>query len=317
MATLGQPLFSQPRVIVRDYRGTPLADRTVVVWSSNVPNIFVSSQPHVGFSAQDTADVGKLTHYVRGQDIALLSGNRAVTDADGVATWEALTIEAASSRFVYLNFYCDGVIASWNNPDLRPPISGQLLPPPAFVPPIYALSLVDEMYQLPSRTPPPDASGSGEEGAVAVARHAAHVQPRHHHDRPRGRPLDETIRVRVGRLHPAPLSRSRRTLLALMHTASGYVLPNLFRPDNSLLRSANRRAFSPRSSASQTPSPLRPMPTAWPLSRGSVSAWRAARTPRARRRGTRRPPTIGSPSARPAPAASAQSVGAPSHAPSR
>ena len=108
----------------------------VVVWSSNVPNIFVSSQPHVGFSAQDTAAVGKLTHYVRGQDIALLSGNRAVTDADGVATWEALTIEAASSRFVYLNFYCDGVIASWNNPDLRPPISGQLLPPPAFVPPL-------------------------------------------------------------------------------------------------------------------------------------------------------------------------------------
>ena len=241
VATLGQPLSSQPRVIVRDYRGTPLADRTVVVWSSNVPNIFVSSQPHVGFSAQDTAAVGKLTHYVRGQDIALLSGNRAVTDADGVATWEALTIEAASSRFVYLNFYCDGVIASWNNPDLRPPISGQLLPPPAFVPPIYALSLVDEMYQLPS-APPPDASGSG--GGVGV--------PSLSLDTPltcspgttttvlEGDPLDETIRVRVGRsASGAFVPEQGVTLLALMHTASGYVLPNLFRPDNSLLRSAN------------------------------------------------------------------------------
>lgn len=252
VADLGQPLPAQPQVLVTDYTGTPLANRTVIVWSSNVPNIFVSDKQHVGFSGQDTAAIGKLTYYIRGQSIALLSNTRAVTNAQGLATWEGLTIEAASSRYVYLNFYCDGVLASWNDPGLEPPISGQLLTPPVFIAPIYVRSPVDRIYQLPSG--PPHSASLGASGGMGAPTVALPL------DTPldcatggsttviEGDPLAETIRVRVGTMNAsgAFVPQEGVTLLALMHTASGYVLPNLFSPDNSLLRTADPpRALAP------------------------------------------------------------------------
>ena len=99
VAQPGVPIPTQPSVKVVDANGAPLANRTVVVWSSEVPNIFRADSPQrTGFTGQDVSDEGKLKAYIRGQSIALLKGTRAVTDGDGIATWSDLTITAASSR---------------------------------------------------------------------------------------------------------------------------------------------------------------------------------------------------------------------------
>lgn len=110
-ATIGVPLAPQPRVRVSDATGKPLANRTVVVWASSVANIYradAGNSSRGGFFGQDVSDDGKQTYYIRGQNLALLSGTRAVTDADGYAEWDALTVTAASTQIAWLNFYCDG-----------------------------------------------------------------------------------------------------------------------------------------------------------------------------------------------------------------
>ena len=77
--------------------------------------------------------IGRATHHIRGQSIALLSGVRAVTDGDGIARWSDLTVSAASTRYIHLNFFCEGILASWQDPTLKPPAAGEMPQPVSYV----------------------------------------------------------------------------------------------------------------------------------------------------------------------------------------
>ena len=59
-------------------------------------------------------------HHPRGQNYALLSGDVSLpSDENGIAVFTDVTLVASSSKYLYLMFYCDGAVASWNSPLLR------------------------------------------------------------------------------------------------------------------------------------------------------------------------------------------------------
>ena len=95
--TPGVPFALQPTAFVLDTQFSPSANRTVTIFASEFPNFFRPWE-----TGGKTA-----THHLRGQNYALLDGVTAITDANGVATWERLTLIASSSKFLYLFFYCD------------------------------------------------------------------------------------------------------------------------------------------------------------------------------------------------------------------
>ena len=66
-----------------------------------------------------------------------------------MAYWHDLTVLASSSKFVYIYFYCEGTVVSWNNPLLRPPSGATMPAPPLYNSPIFVNSPVRSIYQLP------------------------------------------------------------------------------------------------------------------------------------------------------------------------
>ena len=117
--TPGEPFAAQPSVLLLDAAGRPVANATAVAFATEHLNFF---QEWVSEAAKTSRSDGAQLHHTRGQNYALLEGVvSSVTGPDGVASWSNLTLTAASSRFLYLMFFCDGAVASWNDPELVAP----------------------------------------------------------------------------------------------------------------------------------------------------------------------------------------------------
>jgi hypothetical protein len=227
---IGARIDPQPEVRVVDAAGQPLVGRTVVAFSSQVANIYRAAVvPQADIGGVDFSSSGKVGFYARGQNYALLSGARAETGSDGVARFANLTVTAASSRFVYLNFYCEGSLASWSDPTMRPPAAGEPIKPPMAVLPSFVHSRINSLVQLASV--PADYNASTDaplDSATPITCPASAVSI------VEGEVLDETIRVRVGAVDAtkgAFIPLPNVTVFALMHTAANFTFPLLFRPD--------------------------------------------------------------------------------------
>lgn len=254
-AQVGVPLPVQPVVQVVDSEGRGLANRTVVVWSSTVPNIYREwFEMPTTFPGVDFAALGKTTHHMRGQSIALLEGETAVTDADGVAHFTSLTITASSSRFGYLNFYCEGRMASWNDPYLLEPTSGSLAAPQQLVSAIFISSSVTQINTLAPGPAGTNASVFGDDLTEATCPEAPIRVVE-------GEAMNQTMRVRIGRLGGTdgatfvPVVGER--VIAVMHTAAGVILPLMFETDMDNLARETNRTLPPRkrlTNAISTPS---------------------------------------------------------------
>lgn len=268
--SIGELITPQPQVKVVSPEGLPLAGRTVVAFSSQVFNIYRgASITQNTFGGADFSTNGKVAYYARGQNFALLRGTRAVTDNDGVARFTNLTVTGASSRFVYLNFYCDGALASWSDPTMRPTAAGDLIKPRTAVLPSFVDSPINSVMQLASL---PSSFNSSSDPPLDST--TAVVCPANPKVIVEGESFDETIRVRVGSVHagsgaftPLPnvtvfgaypvmlacsamhhlpslleclrpyysftltLPVSTVPAAAVMHTSANFTLPLLFQPD--------------------------------------------------------------------------------------
>ena len=107
----------------------------------------VSLYPHrILHSPEESRSDGVALHHVRGQSYALLDNVvSSTTGADGIATWDSLTLTASSSKFLYIMFYSEGTVASWNDPELRQPLPGKLARPSRYTSPIYIQSTVAQV----------------------------------------------------------------------------------------------------------------------------------------------------------------------------
>lgn len=130
----GVVFHTQPRLRVLSEDGTPLAALTVIAFAWHTPYFFnVSCMAVPGVPCSNT-----LSHHMRGQNYAQFEPSTAsvITDTEGVASFTNLTVRSASSKYLYVFFYCGGVVAPWNDPSLQP--KPPFLPrPPKYVRPIY------------------------------------------------------------------------------------------------------------------------------------------------------------------------------------
>ena len=154
-----------------------------------------------------------------------------------MARWQNLTVMAASSKFVYIYFYCEGTVASWNNPLLQPPSGATMPAPPMYTSPIFVNSPVRSIFTLPWNDTSLEAATCPEEAACDDGSSPGDcLQARLLEGRAlsvvEGETLPET-RVRVGYTAPngsfVPLRNV--TVLAVLHTASGIQRPLLYEPD--------------------------------------------------------------------------------------
>ena len=253
--TPGIPFSKQPSVLVTDLSYRPVANATVTVFASEYLNFF---QEWVPEAAKTDRSDGTALHHARGQNYALLSGaTSALTGADGIATWTDLTLLASSSKYLYLMFYCEGAVASWNDPAMSPPVPGRLPRPPRYVSPIYVDSPIAAVQYLDptssSSLSPVDCSGDYElpivvEGElIAGSSGGALAAPRVRVLDASGAPLagvqvianraryDTLISPYLGFASPSPhpiSPVSPSQVMAVVHTAGSQQLPNLGRPEN-------------------------------------------------------------------------------------
>ena len=262
------------------------------VFTSAVPNFFSD------FAHADASTPAALTKsletksYLRGQNYHLLGGVTSLpTDSEGHASWSNLTLLASSSKFLYLYFYCEGVVLSWNDPFQRPVRAAAFVRPPRFVRPIYVFSSVRRLKQLESTPaesglestpPPPPANGVPfaeassatasvvdpivcPEDAVVCAEEETELECAERRAAAirtvvEGDPLNETLRVQLlgghgGREYPIVGER----VLAVVEQAMGRGLPLLLRPDMKRLweyqASSSTLTFNPDPDPDSDPDP--------------------------------------------------------------
>ena len=123
--------------------------------------------------------------------------------------------------------------ASWSDPDLHPPAAGALRTPLTYVAPTYLVSPVTAAHQLATTATGGDAGGGT--GPLAPLT----CDDSHPTVVSEGVPINGTVRVRVGRVDKpsgAFVALPGVVVLAVMHTAAGFVLPKLFHPELSAVR---------------------------------------------------------------------------------
>jgi hypothetical protein len=124
----GQPFPMTPRARVTDARGFPLSGKKVVVFLNE----------HYDFYRPwKRQGEGYAEHHLRGQNYGLLSHASVVSDSNGEVSFSDIRVVAAASKFLFFFFYCDGIVSSWNYPEMAPPSEGQPIRPPAYIPPVY------------------------------------------------------------------------------------------------------------------------------------------------------------------------------------
>ena len=259
----------QPKVRVLDGDGAPLAERMVTIFVSEAPNFFTPFYDVDASTPQTTINSLEVKAYLRGQNYHLISGAVSTrTDANGFASWSNLTLVASSSKFLYLYFYCEGLVHSWNDPFQGPVRASAFARPPRFVKPIYVLSPIRKIKQLESlpsdvevSPPPPPSAPPGQYSAsqafafdpivcpedsivcaddeteIACELRRASVIP----TVVEGEPMNETFRVQLlGRYRGAdgagydfPVVGEKA--IAVIQEAGGKVFPLLLRPDMSKL----------------------------------------------------------------------------------
>ena len=137
----GWPTWAQPEVLVLSDEWMPLAGKKVTIFSWPWPEF----------------ETTEAKHHIVGQHLALLEGNTAISDAEGIASFSSLHITTATSPFTYLMLYCEGVVVSWNSESITGERPIQDAPAAkAYVPPILI---------APSK---PDATGRQEEWEVLI-----------------------------------------------------------------------------------------------------------------------------------------------------
>lgn len=122
----GWPTWAQPKVLVLSDEWIPLPGKKVVIFSWPWPEFEMTESG---------------THHITGQQLALLQNNTAISDNNGIASFTALQITAATAPFTYLMLYCEGVVVSLNSES----ITGERAEPSApaakaYVPPILIAS---------------------------------------------------------------------------------------------------------------------------------------------------------------------------------
>ena len=148
-----------PAVYVMDVLGNPLRNRTVVAFGWQHPNFFASWVPE-NFAEKylPSKSPGATRHHLRGQGYVMLDNAVSLpSDETGRAIFQGLTVRAASTRFLYLMFYCDGVIANWQDPNMRP-LSTGLPEPQRYVSPLYIRSPVTQIQLVDRGGNPVDCS---------------------------------------------------------------------------------------------------------------------------------------------------------------
>jgi hypothetical protein len=149
-----------------------------------------------------------------GQNYALLeNAASAPSDANGVTSWTGFGVSAASSRFLHLYFYSEGVVSSWNEPGQQPAATD--LRPPHYAPPVFMDAGVGSLAQLQlypnASLLPINCAGPASPPSVVE-----------------GDTLAEPLRVRVLDTSGAPKAGVR--LVAVIKSAAGIRLPHLVRP---------------------------------------------------------------------------------------
>ena len=151
--------LSAPSVYVLDILGRPLRNRTVVAFGWQHPNFFASWVPE-NFAQKylPSKSPGATRHHIRGQGYVMLDNAVSMpSDENGRAVFKGLTVRAATTKFLYLMFYCDGVIANWQDPNMRP-LSTGLPEPPRYVSPLYIQSPVTQIQLVDKEGNPVDCS---------------------------------------------------------------------------------------------------------------------------------------------------------------
>ena len=230
--TVGEPFSVQPSVFVSDAVGNPVAGAVVTAFASEYPNFYQAWVPEEQKSSKDD---GAVLHHVRGQCYALLGGvTSSVTGADGIASWHNLSVTAAASKYLYLFFFSEGAVASWSDADLKLPLPGRTTRPPRYVAPVYVYSPVESVVQLAATGLDALGCPADDEPVSATSSHWKIAE---------GPPMDAEAstsfpyaqRVRVTDAAGNPVAGV--VVLAILHTARGYQLPLLARPENWRLKS--------------------------------------------------------------------------------
>ena len=118
----GVPFATQPKVLLLGEDDKPVKNAIVTVFASENLNYFQDFRRE---SDKASRSAGTALHHPRGQNYALLSGDVSLpSDENGIAEFTNVTLIASSSKYLYLMFYCDGAVASWNNPQLTAPSPG-------------------------------------------------------------------------------------------------------------------------------------------------------------------------------------------------
>ena len=116
----GVPFDKQHSVLLLGWDKEPVPNAVVTIFASENLNYFKDFEED-----KTSRSAGTSLHHPRGQNHALLSGVVSLpSDENGIAVFTNLTLIASSSKFLYLMFYCEGAVASWNNPQLKPPNPG-------------------------------------------------------------------------------------------------------------------------------------------------------------------------------------------------
>ncbi len=225
----GVPFSKQPRVLLLDEFDRPVPNATVTMFASENLNYFQDFRREADKKSRSD---GASLHHPRGQNYALLSGDVSLpSDENGIAVFTDVTLVASSSKYLYLMFYCDGAVASWNSPLLRSPNPGALPRPARYTSPIYVSSPIKQVVALPP-------GGTGLEAEACV-------DPDDDNPAPvvvEGDPLPLTPRVRLldGSGNPVVGQQA----IAVLHTFQGNVLPGLARPQMWRLGSSDYGALS-------------------------------------------------------------------------
>jgi hypothetical protein len=149
--TLGVPFETQPVLIVVDRNGRPLPNRTVTAFAWGHANFFDSWAPKSPYLR-----LGFDSSHLRGQNFAVLENATSLpSDENGRAVFEGLTVRAASSYWLHLMFYCDGIIASWMDPEMQPTTSAWPKPP-KYVRPIGIKTEIESIELVDSSGAPID-----------------------------------------------------------------------------------------------------------------------------------------------------------------
>ena len=141
----GVPFDKQPSVLLLGWDKKPVPNAVVTVFASENLNYFKDFEED-----KTSRSAGTTLHHPRGQNYALLSGDVSLpSDENGIAVFTNVTLTASSSKYLYLMFYCEGAVASWNNPQLKPPNPGAVPRPQRYASPIFVNSLINEVVALP------------------------------------------------------------------------------------------------------------------------------------------------------------------------